>query len=105
MMMMMIMMIMMVMMMMMMVMVMMMMVVMVMVMVVVMVMVMVMVVVTCGAWSVQGLILESTARFYIAEMVLALEHLHGNGIIHRDLKVSALGAWSGTAWKQGWAVG
>lgn len=35
----------------------------------------------------QGLILEDTARFYIAEMVLAIEHLHSRGIIHRDLKV------------------
>lgn len=34
----------------------------------------------------QGLILEDTARFYVAEMVLALEHLHSQGIIHRDLK-------------------
>ena len=33
-----------------------------------------------------GLILEDTARFYVAEMVLALEHLHAKGIIHRDLK-------------------
>ena len=25
-------------------------------------------------------------QFYLAEMVLALEHLHSRGIIHRDLK-------------------
>jgi serine/threonine protein kinase len=37
----------------------------------------------------QGLILEDVARFYVAEMVLALEHLHSLGIIHRDLKVPA----------------
>ena len=29
---------------------------------------------------------EDLARFYGAEMVLAIEHLHQNGIIHRDLK-------------------
>ena len=34
----------------------------------------------------QGMLLEDTARFYAAEMVLALEHLHASGIIHRDLK-------------------
>lgn len=38
----------------------------------------------------QGLIMEDTARFYVAEMVLALEHLHSKGIIHRDLKVHRL---------------
>ena len=29
---------------------------------------------------------ELTARFYIAELILAVEHLHENKIIHRDLK-------------------
>ena len=31
----------------------------------------------------KGLFLEEYARFYAAEMVLALEHLHSKGIIHR----------------------
>jgi p70 ribosomal S6 kinase len=30
--------------------------------------------------------IKDKARFYLAEMVLALEHLHTHGIIHRDLK-------------------
>ena len=29
---------------------------------------------------------ESTARFYIAEVLLAIEELHKNDIIYRDLK-------------------
>ena len=34
----------------------------------------------------RGLILEKEVRFYLAEMVLAIEFLHNKGIIHRDLK-------------------
>eukprot|EP00979_Chaetoceros_neogracilis_P017816 scaffold10285_cov258-Chaetoceros_neogracile.AAC.2 len=34
----------------------------------------------------EGIFLESTAKFYIGEIVLALEHLHARGILHRDLK-------------------
>ncbi|XP_049301093.1 serine/threonine-protein kinase greatwall [Anopheles funestus] len=29
---------------------------------------------------------ESTARFYAAEICLALQYLHGHGIVHRDIK-------------------
>lgn len=29
---------------------------------------------------------EDRAKFYIAELVLALEHLHDNDIVYRDLK-------------------
>ena len=31
----------------------------------------------------EGVFLESTARFYIAEIILALEHLHSKGVLHR----------------------
>jgi len=34
----------------------------------------------------EGVFLESTAKFYLAEMVLAIEHLHNLHILHRDLK-------------------
>lgn len=34
----------------------------------------------------RGLIREHEARFYVGEMVLAIEFLHNMGIVHRDLK-------------------
>lgn len=34
----------------------------------------------------EGVFLETTARFYSTEVILALEHLHKIGVIYRDLK-------------------
>lgn len=34
----------------------------------------------------EGIFLEKTAAFYLAEIILALEHLHTMGVLHRDLK-------------------
>jgi len=33
-----------------------------------------------------GCLEEDMARVYVAETVLALEHIHARGIVHRDLK-------------------
>ena len=34
----------------------------------------------------EGAVPEDRARLYIAEMITALEHLHSQGIVYRDLK-------------------
>ena len=36
--------------------------------------------------STEKVLHEDEARFYLAELALALQHLHSLGIIHRDLK-------------------
>lgn len=48
------------------------------------------IVLTCSLlMSLLTLILQETTRFYLAEMILALEHLHSHGIIHRYGKFQA----------------
>lgn len=39
----------------------------------------------------KGRLPEDEARFYAAEVVDALEYIHGLGLIHRDIKVNS---WS-----------
>jgi len=34
----------------------------------------------------QGMLLESAARIFLGELVLALQYMHSRGIVHRDLK-------------------
>lgn len=36
--------------------------------------------------AVYGFFDENTAKFYTAEILLALEYLHSHGIVHRDIK-------------------
>jgi len=37
----------------------------------------------------KGRLSEDDARFYAAEIVDALEYIHGLGVIHRDIKVTS----------------
>lgn len=39
----------------------------------------------------KGRFQEPVAKFYLIEVILALEHLHSHNIIYRDLKVGGLG--------------
>lgn len=36
--------------------------------------------------AVYGFFDEQSAKFYCAEIILALEYLHKHGIVHRDIK-------------------
>lgn len=36
--------------------------------------------------NIEGFVMEDSARFYLCEIILALQHLHLQGIIYRDLK-------------------
>ena len=36
--------------------------------------------------DIEGAFTDSTARFYTANVLLALQHLHSKGIVYRDLK-------------------
>lgn len=35
----------------------------------------------------EGRFAEPRVRFYVAELILCLEYLHGKGIIYRDMKL------------------
>ena len=46
----------------------------------------------------EGIFRERTAAFYLAEIILALEHLHSINVLHRDLKPeNSKSGWSLTS--------
>lgn len=48
---------------------------------------------------------EEAARFYIAEVISALEYLHMNGLIYRDLKPESKFAFDSPSWlTHPWAI-
>jgi len=44
--------------------------------------------------SQHGVFLEKEVRFYAAEVILGLEHMHNRFVVYRDLKVSWLAQFS-----------
>ena len=47
----------------------------------------------CMWCGVQVMFTEEDVKFYLAELALALDHLHSLGIIYRDLKPEKWVAW------------